>query len=101
MVYFFLSNAWQMMTFLDPLNVLTPKIPFSFLADFWVRATSEAWGSVSVGFWGSRQLSPFWGKGGSSQGALSTPPHSIASPVAQDGGICTLSGSGSCWSALC
>ena len=34
----------------------------------------ELWrrGSVSVGFWGYRQLSPFWG--GSGQGAASTPP---------------------------
>ena len=53
---------------------LIPKIPFSFFADFWVWVTSEARRSVSVGFWGSCQLSPFWGRGGSSQGALSTPP---------------------------
>ena len=66
------------MTFLNPLDALIPKIPFSFFADFSVRVTSEARGSVSVGFWGSRQLSPFWG--GSSQGALSTP--SIESPPA-------------------
>ena len=58
-----------------------PKIPFSFFADFWVWVTSEAWGSVSVGFWGSCQLSLFWGEGGG-QGALSPPPPSIASPVA-------------------
>ena len=64
MVNFFLSpNIWQMMTFLNPLDALIPKIPFSFFADFWVWVTSEAWGSVSVGFWGSRQLSPF-GVGG-------------------------------------
>ena len=36
---FFSPNTWQMMTFLNP---------------------SEARGSVSLGFWGSRQLSPFW-----------------------------------------
>ena len=58
--------------FLSPLDALIPKIPFSFFADFWVWVTSEARGSVLVGFWGSRQLSPFWG--GSSQGAWSTPP---------------------------
>ena len=45
---------------------------FIFFADFWVRVTSEARGSVSLGFWGSRQFSPFGG--GSSQGALLTPP---------------------------
>ena len=63
------------MTFLNPLDALIPKIPLSFFADFWVWVTSEARGSVSVGFLGSHQLSPFWGRGeGSSQGAVSTPP---------------------------
>ena len=47
---------------------------FNFcLADFRVWVTSEARGSVSVGCWGSRQLSLFSG-GGSSRRALSTPP---------------------------
>ena len=48
-----------MMTFLNPLDVLIPNIPFPFFADFWFWVTSEARGSVSIGFWGSRQLSPF------------------------------------------
>ena len=52
-----------MMAFLNPLDALIPKIPFSFFADFWVWVTSEAWGSVPVGFGGSQQLSPFWGGG--------------------------------------
>ena len=47
-----------MVTFLNPLDA---KIPFSFLANFWVWVTSEARGSVSLGF---------------------PPPLSIASPVA-------------------
>ena len=68
------------MTFLNPLDALIPKIPFSFFADFWVWVTSEARGSVSVGFWWSHQLSSFWRRGGSSQGTLSTLPPSIASP---------------------
>ena len=58
---FFSPNTWQIMTFLNPLDALIPKIPFSFFADFWVWVTSEARGSVSIGFWGSRQLSAFWG----------------------------------------
>ena len=66
MVKCFSPNIWQMMTFLNPLDALIPKIPFSFFAEFWVRVTSEAQGSVSVGFWGSRQLSPFSGGGGGS-----------------------------------
>ena len=71
------------MNFLSPLDALIPKSHFHFFADFLVWVTSEAWGSVSLGFWGSRQLSPFLG-GGSSQGALSTPrPPSIESPSTQ------------------
>ena len=72
---FFSPNAWQMMTFLSPLDALIPKIPCSFFADFWVWVTSEARGSVSVGFWGSHQLSPFGGGGGGlARGAASPPP---------------------------
>ena len=73
MVCFFSPNIWQMMTFLNPHDALIPKIPFSFFVDFWVQVISAARGSVSVGFGGFRQLSPFWG-GRSSQGALSNPP---------------------------
>ena len=62
------------MTFLNPLDALIPKIPFSFFPAFWVWVTSGAWESDSVGFWGSCQLSPFWGRGGSGRRALSTPP---------------------------
>ena len=51
----FSPNLWQMMAFLNPLDALIPKIPFSFLADFWVWVTPEARRSVSVGFWGARQ----------------------------------------------
>ena len=60
----FLSpNTWQMMTFLKPLDTLISKIPFSFFAEFWVRVTCVARGSVLVGFWGGRQMSePFWGR---------------------------------------
>ena len=70
------------MPFLNPLDTLIPKIPFSFFADFWVWVTSEARWSVSVGFWGSCQLRPFWGKGGLAGGLYRPLPHSIASPVA-------------------
>ena len=58
---FFSPNTWQMMTFLNLLDTLIPKIPFSFCADFWVWVTSEARGSVSLGFWVSCQFSPFLG----------------------------------------
>ena len=70
---FFFPNTWQMMTFLNPLDALIPKIPFPFFAEFCVGVTSGVWGLVSVGFWGSRRLSRLWG-GRSSERAVSTPP---------------------------
>ena len=63
MVKLFSPKTRQMMIFLNPLDALIPKIPFSFFADFWVWVISEARGSVSAGFLGSRQLSPLWGGG--------------------------------------
>ena len=72
--FFFSPNIWQMMTFLNPLDALIPKIPFPFFADFRVWVTSEARGSVSVGFWGSCQLSPFWGRGCLARGLYQPPP---------------------------
>ena len=62
------------MTFLNPLDALIPKIPFPFFADFWVWVTSEARGSVSIGFWGSCQLSPFWGGEVEPGGSIDPPP---------------------------
>ena len=50
MVIFFSRQPWPMMTFLNPLDALIPKIPFSLFAEFRVRVTSGGWGSVSVGF---------------------------------------------------
>ena len=71
-------KAWHMMTFLNPLDALITKIPFSFFffAEVCVRVTSGARGSVSVGFWGARQWSPFLGRGGGSsrRGCIDTPP---------------------------
>ena len=60
--------------FSEPPRPADSKIPFSFFPDFWVWVTSKAWGSDSVGFWGSCQLSPFWGRGGPGRRALLTPP---------------------------
>ena len=62
-----------MMIFLNPLDALIPKIPFSFLAEFRVWITSGARGSASVGFWGGLSIELFLG-GVPSQNALSTPP---------------------------
>ena len=83
---FFSPNTWQMMTFLNPLDALIPKIPFSLFADFWVWVTSEARGSLLVGFRGSRQLSPPWeGGGGLARGLYRPPPPpSLKSPVAPE-----------------
>ena len=75
MVDFSSPNTWQIMNFPNPLNGLIPKIPFSFFAEFWVRVTSGPRGSVSVGFWGGRQMSPFWGEGGvQPEGCIDPPP---------------------------
>ena len=76
MVKFFLTNTWQMMIFLNPFDALIPKIAFSFPAEFWVWVTSGARGSVSVGFWGGRQLSLFFGGGGGglARGLYRPPP---------------------------
>ena len=68
-------NAWQMMTFVNPLDALIPKIPFSFFAAFRVHVTSGAWGSVSVGLGGGgRQLRPVWGRGRVKPEGLYRPP---------------------------
>ena len=45
----------------EPLDALIPKIPFSFFVKLWVRVTSGARRSVSVGFWGGMPIEPFWG----------------------------------------
>ena len=56
MVNFF-HQVYQMMTFPEPPRRIDSKNPiFIFFANFWVRVTSEARGSVSVGFLGSRQV---------------------------------------------
>ena len=47
----FSIKTWQMMTFLNPLDALSPNIPF--FAEFRVWATSGARGSVSVGIGGA------------------------------------------------
>ena len=80
------------MTFLNPLDALIPKIPFSFFPDFWVRVTSEARGSVSVGFWGSCQLSPF-GRGPAG-GLYRPPPPRKRKPGLPMRGVCGWEGFG-------
>ena len=72
MVNFFFTKYMAYGNFSE-LNALIPKIPFSIFADHWVWVTSEAQVSVSVGFWGSRQLSPFGG-GGLAKGLYCPPP---------------------------
>ena len=56
--FVFTEYEYEMITCLNPLDALIPKIPFSLFADFWVWVTSEAQGSVSVGFRGSCQSFP-------------------------------------------
>ena len=58
-----------MMTFLNPLDALIPKIPFSFSADFHLRGPGVSLGRIL----GGASIEPLLG-GGSSQGALSISP---------------------------
>ena len=78
---FFSPNTWQMMTFLNPLDAVIPKIPFSFFVDFWVWVTSEA-PEVSLGrILGVLSIEPLLGGGGPATG-LYQPPPPIESPSA-------------------
>ena len=47
---------------------------FFFFAIFWARVTSEAQGSVSVGFGGSHQIEPLFGGWGVLARGLHRPP---------------------------
>ena len=59
--------------FSEPPGRAHSKNPIFIFADFWVWVTSEARGSVSVGFWGSCRLCPF-GRGQGAAGGLHRPP---------------------------
>ena len=75
MVNFFFTKSMANDDFSEPPRCADSKIPiFFFFADFWVRVTSGAQGSVSVGFLGVPSIEPLLEGGGSSQGALSPPP---------------------------
>ena len=69
----------EVMTFQSHLDALIPKISFSFFAEFRARAASGARVSVSVGFWGARQLSLFFG-GGLARGLHQHPPPHFKAP---------------------
>ena len=60
--------------FSEPPRRADSNDPIFIFCRFWVRVTYEAQGSVLVGFWGSRQLSPFWGRGGGLARGLYRPP---------------------------
>ena len=72
--FFFLPNPWQKMPFLNPLDVMIPKIPFSFLCRFLglghLRGPGVRLGTIL----GVLSIEPFLGEGGAGQGALSNPP---------------------------
>ena len=81
---FFFTEYMANDPFSEPPRRADSKNPiFIFFADFWVWVTSEAQESVSLGFWGSRQLSPLGeGGGGLARGLYRPPPPSLESPVA-------------------
>ena len=74
-LFFFSSNTWQMMTFLNPLDALISKIPFPF---FFCRifGPGHLRGlGVSLGrIFGGPSIEPFLGEGVFSQRAVSNPP---------------------------
>ena len=76
------------MTFLNPLDALIPKIPFSFFPDFWVWVTSKARGFRLGRILGVLSIEPFLGKGGvPPEGSIAPPPprnENPASPVFLD-----------------
>ena len=62
--------------FSEPPQRADSKNPIFIFAEFRVRATSGAWGSVSGGFWagaGAASIEPFWG-GGLARGLYRPPP---------------------------
>ena len=63
-----------MIIFLNPLDTLIPKMPFSFFAEFWVRVTSGSRGSVWVGFLGGGGVEPFFGVVVLARGLYRPPP---------------------------
>ena len=71
------------MTFLNPLDALIPKIPFSFFADFLGPSHLRGLGVSLGGILGVLSIEPFLGEGeGLARGLYRPPPSSIASPVA-------------------
>ena len=55
---FFSPNIWQMMTFLNPLDTLIPKTPFSFFQD--LRGPGVSLGGIL----GVLSIEPFLGERG-------------------------------------
>ena len=73
--FFFFTKYMANDSFSEPPRRADSKNPIFFFSRFWVWVTSKAWGSDLVGFWGSCQLSPFWGEGGSRpEGSIDPPP---------------------------
>ena len=74
--FFFCTKSMANDDFSEPPRCADSKNPIFFFSDLWVWVTSEARGSVSVGFWGSCQLSPFFlrGGGGRPEGSIDPPP---------------------------
>ena len=74
------------MTFLNPLDALIPKIPFSFFPDFWVWVTSKARGVRLGRILGVLSIEPFLGEGGvRPEGSIDPPPPGNENPASPTG----------------
>ena len=60
MANFFFTKCIANDDFSEPPRRADSKIPFSFFAEFRVRVTSGAKGSVPVGFRGGASIEPSW-----------------------------------------
>ena len=76
----FSPNAWQIIAFLNPLDVLIPQILFAFPPEFRVGVCSGP-RSQSRSDFGALSIEPVWGRGGgASQSPPPPPPRGDESP---------------------
>ena len=80
--FFFAPNAWQMMSFLNPLDALIPKIPFSFFLPIFGSGSPPRPGGLGR-ILRVPSIEPLLGwRGGLARGLYRPPPLPIESPPA-------------------